>query len=69
MSAVFSHFCFWIHASTHRIFVLSDGKSGFEFASQRETIAALRAAGAHEEERDGGEDRDVEKDDESEEDD
>ena len=40
-----------------------------EFASQRETIAALQAAGAHEEERDGGEDMDVEKDDESEEDD
>ena len=41
----------------------------WSFASQRETIAALRAAGAHEEERDGGEDRDVEQDNESEEDD
>jgi hypothetical protein len=68
VSAICSHFCFWIYTSTH-IFVLSDGSSALQLACEPRIIAALRAAGAHEEEPEDGEVRDLEQDGESEEDD
>ena len=61
-------FCFCIYTPGHT-FVLSDGKSALPHARKPDIIAALRAAGACEEEPEDGEDLDLEQDDESEEDD
>ena len=61
-------FCFCIHTPCHT-FVLSDGTSALLLARKPDIIAALRAAGACEEEPEDGEDLDLEQDDEAEEDD